>query len=363
MDLKETNTSEGQGLEEKHKLDELFTWTWWYCWKFFNGKRCDLPVVWREVGRERGELCAAGSRAAAVLSQGWLGSVWLWLYHDILSPLSEVGCVQNASACCPGLPPGLWLGCFGRRQVVPSQGGTRGCSHSLTCWTELLCSGPICEGITQKTSMVPVFLPTELSACCHLCSTLPSSYPRVWLSVEKSGIQFGCLIQARSSSHFQVFFLKLVKNTSQQLNWVLSSSSVGEIQSSTVYILKPRALASLSSHFVVTTSDFSTCIQFIPKNLRQQLIKMTVNQLLWTKQQQFCKRSVAASWVKTCSSPFSAFISSAAITFWGNICSPLWENPPFPELFFPVFISSLQPLCEPLLHTGFLPSVLFPLPP
>lgn len=141
-------------------------------------------------------------------------------------------------------------------------------------------------------------------------------------------------MQARSSSHFQVFFLKLVKNTSQQLNWVLSSSSVGEIQSSTVYILKPRALASLSSHFVVTTTEFSTCIQFIPKNLRQQLIKMTVNQLLWTKQQQFCKRSVAASWVKTCSSPFSAFISSAAITFWGNICSPLWENPPFPELFF-----------------------------
>lgn len=114
-------------------------------------------------------------------------------------------------------------------------------------------------------------------------------------------------------------------------------------------MLKPRALASLSSHFGVTTTEFSTCIQFIPKNIRQQLIKMTANQLLWTKQQQFWKRSLAASWVKTCSSPFSACISSAAIK--GNICSPLWENPAFPELSFPVFISSLQPLQEPLLYT------------
>lgn len=72
-------------------------------------------------------------------------------------------------------------------------------------------------------------------------------------------------------------------------------------------VCRPK-LVSLSAQFVVKPAVFSTRIQFTPINLRQQLIKMTQNQFLWTKQQQFYWRIMAASWVKTCSSPVRAFL-------------------------------------------------------
>lgn len=62
-------------------------------------------------------------------------------------------------------------------------------------------------------------------------------------------------------------------------------------------------LASFSSHCVDKTTKISTCIEFTPINLRQQLIKMAQNQLLWTKQHQFCERTVTASWVKALQQP------------------------------------------------------------
>lgn len=169
-------------MEEKHKVDELLTWPWWHCWKFCNGKRCDLQWFEGRLAWVEGSYVQQGSGAAAVLSQlgcaraPWPGqteqSAVPWLYHDIL--LSSQWC-----CLCPECPQqvaaGLCclLGCDWDGLGEGRLSHARDCSNSLNCWTELLCSGPDCEGITQKTSVAPCssthrFLPAAIFA--PLCS-------------------------------------------------------------------------------------------------------------------------------------------------------------------------------------------------
>lgn len=103
--------------------------------KILQWKKVWFAVVWGQVGMGWGELCAAGiwsssSAQPAGLCQGplaradWAVSCTMavpW-HSPVLSVMLPVSRMPTASGCWPVLPPGLWLGWFRRRQVVPCQG-------------------------------------------------------------------------------------------------------------------------------------------------------------------------------------------------------------------------------------------------